>query len=67
MAKLTDDMIDWAFEKRLEGYPFRDIAKALNVGCATIFGALQKRGMIRELPPLIYIPPKGGEGDAEAV
>ena len=56
MAKLTEDMIDWAYEKRLDGYSFRQIAGALHVGCATIFEALSKRGLVRELPPLLYEP-----------
>lgn len=50
--KLTEQAIDWAYEKWLDGYNKQEIAKALGIPYYRLLAEMDARGLERVLPPL---------------
>lgn len=55
-TKITPKMLEWAYDKWLEGYSLTAIAKALHVIPSRLRMALEGNGYTKELPDLH--PPK---------
>lgn len=65
--RLTDEIIDWAYEKWLDGYSISEIARAIGCSDTGLDDRFKKAGYTREKPPLRI--PKGmkvREGDKDA-
>ena len=50
--KLTEQAIDWAYEKWLDGYNKQEIAKALGISYYRLLAGMDARGLEWVLPPL---------------
>ena len=50
--KLTEQAIDWAYEKWLDGYSKQEITKALGISYYRLLAEMDARGLERVLPPL---------------
>ena len=62
--RLTDEIIDWAYEKWLDGYSISEIARAIGCSDTGLDDRFKRAGYTREKPPLRV--PKGmkvREGD----
>lgn len=54
MAKprLTNEAVDWAYEKWLDGYTVFEIAKALDCSDSALHDRFARAGFTKEKPPL---------------
>ena len=61
-CKVTSDMLDWAFEYKMDGYSFREISRALDINESWLRRLLSESGRSVERPPLKYpFPIEEGE------
>ena len=50
--RLTDEVVEWAYEKWLDGYSVLAIAKAIGCTDMTLTARFDRAGYMREKPPL---------------
>ena len=50
--RLTDEVVEWAYDKWLDGYSVLAIAKAIGCTDMTLTARFDRAGYMREKPPL---------------
>ena len=50
--RLTDEVVEWAYDKWLDGYSVLSIAKAIGCNEMSLIARFERAGYTREKPPL---------------